>query len=846
MLMCLQRFIYLCKFGYTFKKAGRMARRRIQPPRQPEKRGTPKTEKSILAAYDAWMDSLLERIGIRPKLIAGLDEFLTVLMALFYAVFIFFRLVTPFVLRETGIPTVPGLSLDDTNANLTTFFRDLQNANDKYSQCFSLASVHSVSYKEVNLDDQLSVYNGHFTPAHTYVVDDHVYVMNVSDGTPSILISIPTDQTPRTEESLRITIAAVVDALCSPKLSSHGARSGVVLAVGQTYTSIERAFLETYGEDVLSSVFSLRLEPSVGWSGLQLIDFFSVKDGEARRLPSTLLRKCKSCRHGPLIYLYEWILTTIERKQVVALRAVSEQKSQIQSASYSSTDNRKAVVIMTTTGGFKGTEVTVPPESRWKRAEEDTSAFDTILIGSAVNTLSGQIVDALLSIFNVASSKSNLTEGSMRPLLLVTGRYVHVPRLVIPVISIATLLVALQTMKKYHKGGKKVLFQRLFLGILSRLFIIVLTLSAGYALVVFYPELNNNSNALNFITGTHRGLLSAIILFVSGASVIVWGILPLVPIPISILEGSLFLIIIQPFLLVISSIVPEIDTVALQFSQVALFACCSQLLSDFLRKRFGFKYPSLVHGITITGAVILTFPTIYYNMYLLLNGITRSRPVWSLTDETIQNVLFSIVATSSIILTFAFGNVGALMRKAPMRLLIGILTCAASFVPIYYYCNRPSNEHLIKNMKHVPGVLTLPAYNAHTDMTFWCFDHEKACSVDVYNGLYDRMELYDTINEDDKKQQHKVQFFSQSVNITIPTLESHSITCASGSCTSTGPSDIIVISNTVNRRYHHHSRLAAVNNITGMVSYVCERVPIQLEESVYWRRTYKAYSCYYP
>lgn len=823
-----------------------MARKRIPAPKYLEKRNTPKKEKSILANYDAWIDSLLERVGIRPKLIVGLDEFLTVLLALFYAVFFFFRLTTPFSLQETGIPTIPVLPSNSTHTNFTAFFEDLRATNDKYFQCFYLKSVHSLSYKEVNIDDQLSVYNGHFTPAHTYVFDDHVNILSISDAKPSILIAIPTEQSPRTEESLRITLAAAADALCSSKLSSRSPHLSVVLAIGRTYASIEHAFLETYGKDALSSVLSLRLEPSTGWSGLQIIDSFSVKDGEAHHLPGAPLRKCKSCKHGFLTYLYEWILTTLEQGEVISTKVANQHKNQIQSASYSNKDNRRIVVTSATTGGFKGAEILVPPEGRWKRAEDDRNNFDTILIGSAVRSLSTYIVDALLSLFTIASSKTGFTKSSMRPLLLITGGTVYVPRMVIPVASVITLFVLLYTGKRCHQSSKKLLVKRLFIGIFSRFSIIASTILAGYALVTFYPELCANSNALNFVTGAHRGLLSAIILFITGASITIWGAFPLVPIPISILEGSLFLLMLQPILLVISSTAPEIDIMALQLLQISLLSCCSQLLSDVLRKRFGFKYPSLVHGITITGAIILTFPTIYYGAHLLLNSIAHSRPIWSLTSEATRNILLSVIVTSSIALTFAFGHVGALMRKAPMRFLVGILTCVASFVPVYYYCSRPSNNHLIKNMKHIPGALTLPTYTAHTDVTFWCFDDEKACSVDVYNGLYDSMELYDTVAEDDKEQSHRVQFFSQNVNISIPILESHSIKCASSSCTSDRSVEIIVISNTINRRYRYNSQLASVKNITGMVSYVCERVPMQVEESVYWRRAYKAYSCYRP
>lgn len=127
----------------------------------------------------------------------------------------------------------------------------------------------------------------------------------------------------------------------------------------------------------------------------------------------------------------------------------------------------------------------------------------------------------------------------MRPFLLVTGRSVHVPRMAIPVASAATLFVLLHTAKKYHQGSKRLLMKRLFIGIFSRLFVIALTASAGYLLVTFYPDFNSNSSALNFVTGMHRGLLSAIILFVTGASITIWGVFPLVPIPVSILEGSL-------------------------------------------------------------------------------------------------------------------------------------------------------------------------------------------------------------------------------------------------------------------------------------------------------------------
>lgn len=823
-----------------------MARRRILAPRYSEKRSTPKKEKSILANYDAWIDSLLERIGIRPKLITGLDEFLTVLMALFYAVFFFFRLATPFSLQETGIPAIPTLPSNSTHTNLTTFFEGLQTTNDKYFQCFSLKSVHSVSYKEVNVDDQLSVYNGHFTPAHTYVFDDYVNILSVSDAKPSILVAIPTEQSSRTEESLRITLAAAADALCSSRLSSRSLHMGVVLAVGRTYASIEHAFLETYGKDALSSALSLRLEPGTGWSGLQFLDFFSVKDGEAYHLLSAPLRKCKSCKQGFLTYLYEWILAIMEQKKIISLKAANQRRTQIQSASYGNKDNRRIVITSTTTGGFKGTEILVPPEGRWKRTEDDANTFSTVLIGSAVRSLSTCIVDTLLSLLTAISSKADLTESSMRPFLLVTGRSVHVPRMAIPVASAATLFVLLHTAKKYHQGSKRLLMKRLFIGIFSRLFVIALTASAGYLLVTFYPDFNSNSSALNFVTGMHRGLLSAIILFVTGASITIWGVFPLVPIPVSILEGSLFLIVLQPILLAISSAAPEADAMALQLLQISLLSCSSQLLSDVLRKRFGFTYPSLVHGITIMGAIILTFPTIYYGIHLLLNSVAHSRLIWSLTGEATRSILLSVIITSSVVLAFVFGHVGALMRRAPMRFLIGLLTCAASFVPVYYYCNRPSNDHLIKNMKHVPGALTLPTYTAHTDVTFWCFDDEKACSVDVYNGLYDSMELYDTVAEDDEKQGHRIQFFSQNVNISIPMLESHSITCASGSCTSDRSTEIVVISNTINRRYRYNSQLASVKNITGMVSYVCERVPMRVEESVYWRRTYKAYSCYHP
>lgn len=822
-----------------------MARKRTVPARQLERRDTPKKEKSILANYDEWVDSLLERIGIRPKLVVGMDEFLTVLITLFYAVLFFFKIVEPFALHETQIPVVPELVSSNAQTNITGFFEDLKSANEKYSQCFSLVSVHSMSYREVNLEDQLSVYNGHFTPAHTYVFNDYVYLLNTSDAIPRILVAISTEQSPRTEESLRVMLAAAVDALCSSRLELHGESLGVVLAVGRTYASIEHAFLETYGRDVLSSVLILRLKSGVGWSGLQLTDLFSVKDGETYRLPTASLRKGKSFKYGSLSYLYEWFLTTIERRKFVALKDIIKHESQAQSAPYGSADNRKAVVTLATIGGFRGADVIVPSESRWKRNDGAADPFDAALIGSVANNLSGYIADALYSLLKGAILKDGLNGSNMRPLLFVTGRYIYVPRAAIPIISVVTLFVLLYTMKKYRHGSKKVLLQRLLMGVFSRLLIVSLAISAGYIFVVFYPELNKDSNALNFVTGAHRALLSTIVLFIAGASVLVWGAFPLASIPVSILESSLFLILVQPILLVISSSIPGIDSIALQFLQISLFACCSQLLSDSLRKRFKLKYPSLIYGITITGAIILTFPTIYYNIYLLLNSITHSKPIWSLTDEAVQNILISIIAVSSVVLTFAFGHVGALMRRAPMRFLIGIFSLAVSFVPMYYYCNRPSNEHLIKNMKHVPGTLSLPRYNAHIDVTFWCFDNEKACSVDVYNGLYDSMELYDTVSEDDE-QSHKIQFFSQNVNITIPALESHSITCSSGSCTSTGPADIVVISNTVNKRYRYNSQLASVENITGMISFVCERVPMQIEESVYWRRTYKAYNCYRP
>lgn len=145
-----------------------MARRRISAPRYSEKRSTPKKEKSILANYDAWIDSLLERIGIRPKLITGLDEFLTVLMALFYAVFLL-QARDPILCKKQEFLPSPRC-LPTAHIQISLPFEGLQTTNDKYFQCFSLKSVHSVSYKEVNVDDQLSVYNGHFTPAHTYVL----------------------------------------------------------------------------------------------------------------------------------------------------------------------------------------------------------------------------------------------------------------------------------------------------------------------------------------------------------------------------------------------------------------------------------------------------------------------------------------------------------------------------------------------------------------------------------------------------------------------------------------------------------------------------------------------------
>lgn len=821
-----------------------MARKRIVSTRQSEKRSTPKKEKGILASYDEWVDSLLARIGIRPKLVVGIDELCTVLTVLFYAVFIFFKIMEPFTLYETQNLIVPELISNNTQTDITTFFEGLKSANEKYSYCFSLTSVHSVSHKEVNIEDQLSVYNGHFTPAHTYVFDDYVYLLNTSDAEPRILVAISTEQSPRTEESLRVMLAATVDALCSSKLKLSGVSSDVVLAIGRTYASIEHAFLETYGENVLSSVLTLRLESSVGWSGLQLVDLFSIKDGEVYRLPIASLRKGKSFKYGSLVYLYEWISTIIERRKFVTLKEVVEYGNQIQSLPYRTTDNRRAIITLATTGGFKGADVAVPPESRWKRTD-DTNSFDAALISSIVKNLSGYIVNTLYSLGKGSMLRDGLMKSSLRPLLLVTGSYVYVPRVAIPALSVITAFIIVYTMKKNYRGIEKILRQRLLIGIFSRLLIIMLTISAGYAAVVFYPGLNKDSNALNFVTGVHRALLSAIILFVTGSSVLVWSVFPLASIPVSILECSLFLLILQPILLVIASDIPEIDSIALQLLQISLLACCSQLLSDFLRKRFKLTYHTLVYGITIFGAIILTFPAVYYNIYLLLNSIIHSKPIWSLTDEGMQNILLSIVIVSSIALTITFGHVGALMRKAPMRFLIGIFVLAASFVPIYYYCNRPSNEHLIKNMKHIPGTLTLPTYNAHTDVTFWCFDNEKACSVDVYNGLYDNMELYDTISEDGE-QEHKIQFFSQNVNITIPVLQSHSISCSSGSCDSTGPTDIIVISSTVNRRYRYNSQLASVRDITGMISFVCERVPMQIEESVYWRRTYKAYSCYRP
>lgn len=764
------------------------------------KRPASREPAGIIARYQAHVDQVLESVGINPRFFIGCDEFIMILICLFAMLSVLFFLVAPFSFIEpTRYLSVAPWESQESFLHLAG--ADLLKHGYEHTPMNSVTVVNRLDDYQGLIVKKPLLKQGQFSPVYSHVYNETVHVYAPSKGTVTTILHIPTNSDASSIEALRIVLTATFRALQD---NPH-----VALIVGSSFEATSWAVDSLHK---VNAPIHIHFKPGTGWRGLQVIN------------PVDVIGKCKTCVRPILLPQYKLLLNVVG-----AIGRVSR---------YTLLD--RSSVLLTTTGGLYGAEIS---PRKLDSTGIDAHLLDEAITGSAAAHLYPQI-SRFLGTFSKKPS------GNYIPLATVHSS-IFVPRILLLVLVVASLLVTPYVISQ--KKGKHEFFRTFCFGIFSRCFMV----AVGLALFLGYYLLFVRTDAILSIgMGMHQSFIHGIIFLGLGISIFCWGIVPPSDLVSIFREG----ITVNLLMSLVGLFIPEMYGFSALSFQVAVLQLVFFGLMKYLARRFKLQSLKAKGGICFT-FLLLAYPLAYYQLYLLVNSIPHVQVMISGLSRLDSIARITILAFQILIcVAILFGHLVAFTRMLPSRFLLGLGCVFIGIAFTYYSTMRTANTQTLTNWQHTPGVLGTPSTQGSVDLTFWCFDEQHLCGLDssfasfVDHATIQNSDLKSTsegdTEEDTRMDVFTLSAFHDAVNVTIPKLTVHSVQCDDQECHSLDEDhkEFIVIadSHVLDERNVYHTTTGELVDISGEPLYICERVPITFEESIYWRRTYQAYNCYHP